>query len=81
MLREQDHTQFFKAMKVELADHEERNHWTLMECKDLLIDTKTIMAIWSFKCKRFPDGTLNKHKARLCAHGGQQTRGQEYWDR
>ncbi len=80
MLREEDHKQFFKAMEVKLAAHEERNHWTLMECKDMPIGTKTIMALWSFKRKRFPDGTLNKHKARLCAHGGQQTWGQDYWD-
>jgi hypothetical protein len=51
-----------------------------MECKDLPIGTKMIMAIWSFKHKRCPDGTLNKHKARLCAHDGQQTWGQDYWD-
>ena len=51
-----------------------------MEQKDLPIGTETIMAIWSFKRKRFPDGTLNKHKARLCAHGGQQTWGLDYWD-
>jgi hypothetical protein len=38
------------------------------------------MVIWSFKSKCFPDGTLNKHKAQLCAHGGQQTWGQDYWD-
>jgi hypothetical protein len=38
------------------------------------------MAIWSFKRKRFPDGTLNKHKARLWFHGGQQTWGLEYRD-
>ena len=80
MLREDDHKQFFQAMEVELEDHEERNHWTLMEQKDLPIGTKTIMAIWSFKQKRFPDGSLNKHKARLCAHGGQQTWGLDYWD-
>jgi hypothetical protein len=43
-------------------------------------DTKTIMSIWSFKCKQYPDGTLNKHKARLCAHGGMQTWGQNYWE-
>jgi hypothetical protein len=42
--------------------------------------TKTIMSIWSFECKRFPDGTLNKHKAQLCAHGGMQTWGQNYWE-
>ena len=80
MLREEDHKQFVAAIKAELADHEERNHWTLMEHKNLPIGTKPIMAIWSFKRKRFPDGTLNKHKACLCAHGGQQTWGLDYWD-
>ena len=38
------------------------------------------MDIWSFKRKRYPDGSLNKHKYRLCVHGGQQTWGQDYWD-
>ena len=38
------------------------------------------MAIWSFKHKQFPDDTINKHKVRLCAHSGQQTWGQDYWD-
>ncbi len=80
MLREENYMQFFEAMEVELADHEKRNHWTLMKRKDMPIGTKTIMAIWLFKRKRFPDGTLNKHKACLCAHGGQQTWGQDYWD-
>ena len=60
-------------MEVKLADHKFQNHLTLMERKDLPFGTKTIMAIWSFKRKGFPDGTLNKHKAQLCAHGGQQT--------
>ncbi|MEY3108162.1 MAG: hypothetical protein RL730_513, partial [Actinomycetota bacterium] len=41
---------------------------------------KTIMSVWSFKRKRFPDGTLNKHKARLCAHGGMQQWGVNYWE-
>jgi len=80
MLREADHTQFFEAMEIEISDHEARRHWDLMLRTDLPIGAKTIMAIWSFKRKRFPDGTLNKHKARLCAHGGQQTWGQDYWD-
>ncbi len=53
MLKEEDYRQFFEAMEVEHADHEQRNHWTLMECKDMPVGTKTIMAIWSFKRKRF----------------------------
>ena len=33
---------------------------------------KAILDIWDFKRKHFPDGRINKHKARLCAHGGMQ---------
>ena len=29
---------------------------------------------------RFPCGLLNKHKARLCAHGGMQQWGINYWE-
>ena len=43
-------------------------------------NTKTIMSIWSFKRKRFPDGRIMKHKARLCAHGEKQIFGVAYWD-
>ncbi len=35
MLREEDNKQFFKAMEVELDDHEVQNHWTLMECNNM----------------------------------------------
>ena len=42
--------------------------------------SNTILAIWSFKRKRFLDGSLNKHKARLCAHGGMQQWGVNYWE-
>jgi hypothetical protein len=80
MLQEADHTKFFEAMEIKISDHENHRHWDLMLQKDLPLGAKTNMAIWSFKSKQFPDGTLNKHKAQLCAHGGQQTWGQDYWD-
>ena len=38
------------------------------------------MAIWSFKRKRYPKVTLSKHKARLCAHGGQHQWAINYWE-
>ena len=38
------------------------------------------MMIWFFKGKRKPDGPLDKYKARLCCHGGQQEWGVTYWD-
>ena len=40
---------------------------------------KPIMANWSFKRKRYPYVTLNKHKARLCAHRGKHQWGINYW--
>ena len=40
----------------------------------------TILAIWTFKRKRFLDGRLLKHKARLCSHLGVQKWGISYWD-
>jgi len=36
------------------------------------IKREKITMIWSFKRKRHPDGTLDKHKARLCCHDGQK---------
>ncbi len=42
--------------------------------------TKTIQAIWSFKRKCYSDGTLNKHKAWLCAHSSMQQWGVSYWE-
>ncbi len=80
MLCENDCIKLFEAMEVEICDHEDHCHWTLMLRKYFPVNIKTIMAIWSFKRKRFLDGTLNKHKAPLWVHGGQQTWGLDYWD-
>jgi hypothetical protein len=79
-LQQSDRIKFIKAMMQEVDDHEMQEHWTIMKCSDIPLGTKTIMAIWSFKRKRYPDGSLNKHKAHLCAHGGMQTWGQNYWE-
>ena len=79
-LKQDNFCEFIKAMMVEVSDHENRDHWTLTKRCDMPQDTKTIMSIWSFKRKRYLEGTLNKHKACLCAHGGMQTWGQNYWE-
>ncbi len=79
-LQQPNYHEFVKAMVNEVDDHEKRDHWTCMRRSDMPANTKTIMSIWSFKRKWFPDGTLNKHKACLCAHGGMQTWGTTYWE-
>ena len=87
MLKEDDHRDFIMAMLYEIKVHESRGHWTAMKREDVPDDhkdangkLKTIMSIWSFKRKRLPSGALVKHKARLCAHGGMQQWGVNYWE-
>ena len=75
-----DVSDFLKAMEDEVLAHESRKHWTMVPRSSLPPGVKTIRAIWSFKRKRFPDGRINKHKARLCAHGGMQQWGENYWE-
>ncbi len=57
-------------MEKEILDHKSRGHWDLVPHSTIPPGHKVIKAIWSLKQKCFPDGCLNKHKARLCAHGG-----------
>ena len=41
---------------------------------------KTIPAIWSFKRKHHPDGSVIKHKACLCAHDEMTQWEGNYWE-
>jgi hypothetical protein len=52
MLCEDAHVKLFEAMEVKIDNHETHHNWDLMLCTDLPLGTITIMAIWSFKCKR-----------------------------
>ena len=80
--KQPDWAEFQKAMVKEVNDFDERGHWELVHRSsiDFSRPHDIISAIWSFKRKRTPAGELIKHKARLCAHGGQQTEGVTYWD-
>jgi hypothetical protein len=79
-MQQPDALQFVKAMDKEINDHQSRGHWGIVRQSTIPPRTKTIQAIWSFKRKRYPDGTLNKHKAWLCAHDGMQQGGVSYWE-
>ena len=57
-----DFRDFVSAMELEIEDHRKRKHWVLCKQNDCG-NPKTILAIWSFKRKQFPDGRLNKHKS------------------
>ena len=70
MLLQDDKVDFIKAMMKEAGDHESKGHWEVVHRSEKPPEVKTILAIWAFKRKRYPDGRIWKHKARLCAHGG-----------
>jgi Reverse transcriptase (RNA-dependent DNA polymerase) len=65
-----------QAMKA----HIDWGHWVKMPCMDLPSDVKPIKTVWSFKRKWRPDGSLLKHKAHLCVHGGMQEKGVNFWE-
>eukprot|EP00957_Ditylum_brightwellii_P130143 9927187-Ditylum_brightwellii.AAC.1 len=58
----------------------------MLECyrnlqrKGVDVKRKQLMLIWSFKRKRHADGSLSKHKARLCYHEGQQQWGINFYE-
>ena len=70
ILKQDDASEFIKSKVKESNDHSSRGHWEIVKRFKIPPEVKNIQAIWSFKRKRFPDGTLNKHKTRLFAHGG-----------
>ena len=79
MLQQDDRNKFVEAMTKDIGDHTKHTHWEIVPRSQMPRGIKSIMAIWYFKRKRYPDGTLNKDKARLCADGGQQQWGINYW--
>ena len=80
MLKQPDAADFIKAMMKETCDHETKGHWEVVPRSQKPQHIKNILKIWAFKRKIYPDGTIWKHNAMLCAHGGMQTYGVNYWD-
>ena len=52
MLKQPDAADFIQAMMKETADHESRDHWTVIPRSRKPPGVKTILAIWAFKRKR-----------------------------
>ena len=74
-----DFIELVKAMKKEIDDHHNQKHWKIVKRSEHN-NPRTILAIWSFKRKRLPNGQVSCYKAQLCAHGGMQKWGVKYWE-
>ena len=80
ILQQEDRAGFIKVVLKETNDHKTKEHWEVVPRSEKPANVKTILAIWAFKRKRYPDSRIWKYKARLCAHGGMQSFGVNYWE-
>lgn len=67
--------EYYKAAEVEVETLENINAWDVVE-RD--VATNILPGTWTFKCKRYPDGSVKKFKARFCARGDRQKEGIDF---
>jgi hypothetical protein len=73
-----DQEGYWQAMEVELNTLEKRKHsWEVVLREPWM---NVLPTTWAFKCKRFPDSTVRKLKARFCVRGDRQKEGVDYFD-
>ena len=65
--------EYFKAMDDEIPSLMRRDTWEIVSRKSVT-DQNLLPGIWSLKCKRKPDLTIRKFKARYCLRGDIQKR-------
>jgi hypothetical protein len=64
--------EYKQAMKVGMSGLIRQRTWKAVERSSA---TNIIKSTWAFKCKRLPDGTVLKFKARFCVRGDLQEEG------
>jgi hypothetical protein len=72
--------EFWKAMEVEIKMLESMGTWEVVPRSSMPEGAKAIPSTWAFRIKRFPDGRLNKFKARFCVMGNKMEKGVHYFD-
>ena len=69
---------YWEACEREIStlqdDHEA---WEVVQRQDWM---NVLPSTWAFRCKRYPDGTVRKLKARFCARGDRQIEGVDFFD-
>ena len=58
MLKLPDVKEFVIAMQKEIEEHQSRNHWELFLRQNIPSRAKTILSVWAFEVKRYPDGRI-----------------------
>ena len=78
MLLTKDAADFKKAQEPELKGLYDLGVFEYVPRDTIPNGSKILRSVWSYRRKRRPDGTLLKHKARLCADGSRQVQGEDY---
>jgi hypothetical protein len=69
---------YWKACETELNTlKEEKDAWDVVDREPWM---NVLPSTWAFKCKRYPDGTVRKLKARFCVRGDRQIEGVDYFE-
>jgi hypothetical protein len=82
MMKADDRDTFLQSESKEIQGLIDAGVFSYLPVNDIPPDRRKqlLNAIWSYRRKRRPDGTLLKHKCRICADGSQQRHGIDYWD-
>jgi hypothetical protein len=68
---------FMKAMEIEIETLIKMEAFVVVDKEAWM---KVVSSIWSFKRKRYPDGSIRKLKAQICARGFEQIEGVDYFE-
>ena len=69
---------YLEACKQELRTlKEKKDAWDVVNRESWM---KVLPSTWAFRCKRYPDGSVRKLKARFCARGDRQVEGIDYFE-
>jgi hypothetical protein len=79
MIKDSNRSLFEQDMDREVSDLLQSKTVAIVDKSPIFSDLTILPAVWSFHCKRVPDWTVIKHKARLCPYGGKQIEGQHFW--
>jgi hypothetical protein len=80
MKRQVDANKSVEAQRPEIDGLMDINTFEFIPKIDLPPRTRYIDLIWTYRCKRRPDGSLKRYKARLCVNGSRQIQGINYME-
>ena len=72
-----DREGYHNAMDIEIETLVGKDSWEVVDRTD---EMNVLNSKWAFKCKRYPDGSIRKLKARFCVRGDQQIEGVDFFD-